>query len=77
MSESNNDPPQQVAAHHSIAEAACTRTAIAGPGICMTQQQIAEATGVSRAMIHLVEKRAIKKIKAALLASGFDPASEF
>jgi transcriptional regulator with XRE-family HTH domain len=49
------------------------REPIAGPGISMSQGQIAKATGVSKAMIRNVERRAIRKIKEALFAEGFDP----
>jgi DNA-directed RNA polymerase sigma subunit (sigma70/sigma32) len=48
------------------------RRPIAGPGVPMTQEQIAKATGVTRSMIYLIEKRAMLKIRKELLKSGFD-----
>lgn len=36
----------------------------------MTQQQIAEATGVSQSAVYLVEKRALRKLGERLLADA-------
>ena len=49
------------------------RRPIAGPGIPMTQDQIAQAVGVSRSRIQYIEARAMRKIREALILDGFDP----
>ena len=46
---------------------------IAGPGIQMTRQQIADAMGVSRGRVWQIEKAAMQKIRDELRKQGFDP----
>jgi DNA-directed RNA polymerase specialized sigma24 family protein len=49
-----------------------SREPIAGPGICMTQQQIADSLGVTRARIHAIEKHAIWKMRKELKRMGLE-----
>lgn len=47
------------------------REPIAGPGICMSQEQIALAMGISRTRVYQIEKRAVDKIRRSLAKGGF------
>lgn len=49
------------------------RRPIAGPGIPMTRQQIAEALGISRGRVWKIETAAMQKIRHELEKRGFDP----
>ena len=49
------------------------RAPIAGPGIQMTRQQIADAMGVSRGRVWQIEQKALLKIRNELKKQGFDP----
>jgi len=48
------------------------RRPIAGPGIQMTRQQIADAIGCSRGRVWQIEKVALQKIRDELAKQGFD-----
>lgn len=37
----------------------------------MTQQEVAEAMGISRSMVHKIEQRAMRKMRAAFEANGW------
>ena len=43
-------------------------------GVCLTQQEIADACGCSRGYIYLLEKQAIKKIRPELVKRGITKA---
>lgn len=49
---------------------------IAGPGIMMTQQQLADASGLSRHTIMRIERDALSKIRDELRRQGFDPSED-